>query len=378
MALVSLARSSLLYEWRRYLAAILAVTFAGLLIVVQIALLLGLLGSVSAVIDQSSAPVWVGYRGTQSVDLGRGIPASTDLDARLHPAVARVERLYLGYGDWRRDDGGAVTAMINGIDARADGLAFSRLLTPAQRGLLAEPGAVLIDEADRDKLRAYVGAPMEINGKRAHVAGFVSGIRAVGGVNVLASHATLRQLLRDMPDSNDLTYLLLQLQPGSEAEQVAAQLGRQRTAARYSVWSAAEFSVASQLYWLFESGGGIGAGVASLLGLVVGGVITSQTLASAILASLKEFAAMRALGVSRQALRNIVLEQAFWIGAAGLLLTAFLTFGIALLAQWAQVSMLFPPRLLLGSAAVILVIALLSGLYALRPLYRADPATLLR
>ncbi|UXY15478.1 ABC transporter permease [Chitiniphilus purpureus] len=378
MASVSLARSSLIYEWRRYLAAVLAVTFAGLLIVVQVALLLGLLGSVSVVIDRSSAQLWIGYRGTQSVDLGRGIPAASDLDARLHPAVTRVERLYLGYGDWRRDDGAAVTIMLNGIDERVPGMAYDRLLTPAQRAALAEPGAVLVDAADQAKLDAVIGAPIEINGRRAHVVGFVSGIRAVGGANVLASHATVRHLLRNAPDSNDLTYLLLQLRPGSDPAQVAGQLGRSAGAARYSVWQADDFSVASQLYWLFESGAGIGAGIASLLGLIVGGVITSQTLAAAILASLKEFATMRALGVSRRALRNVVLEQAFWIGILGLALTGLLAWGIVSLARWAEVAMLLPGWLIVGTASVVLTIALLSGLYALRPLYRADPATLLR
>ncbi|WP_148714949.1 ABC transporter permease [Chitinolyticbacter meiyuanensis] len=378
MSKVSLARASLRYEWRRYLAAVLAVTFAGLLIVVQVALLLGLLGSVSAVIDQSGAQVWIGYRGTQSVDLGRGILPSADLDARLHPAVARVEPLYQGYGDWRRDDGVAVTAVINGIDARPDGLAYAHLLTRAQRALLDEPGAVLIDVADRDKLNAYVGAPVEINGKRARIAGFVEGVRAVGGVTVLMGQPTLRQVLQATPDAQDITYLLLALRPGSDGERVVTDLAGSSSGRRHSLWLADDFSLQSQLYWLFESGAGIGAGVASLLGLVVGAVITSQTLASAILASLKEFAAMRALGVSRQALRNIVLEQAFWIGTCGLVLTGVLSLGIGVLANWAQVPMLFPSWLLLGCTAIILAIALLSGLYALRPLYKADPATLLR
>ena len=38
---VSLARSSLLHEGRRYLAAVLAVSFAGLLLIVQMALQIG-------------------------------------------------------------------------------------------------------------------------------------------------------------------------------------------------------------------------------------------------------------------------------------------------------------------------------------------------
>ncbi len=60
--MVSLARSSLIYEWHRYLAAVLAVSFSGLLILIQLALLLGMFGTVSAYIDQSEAELWVGYR----------------------------------------------------------------------------------------------------------------------------------------------------------------------------------------------------------------------------------------------------------------------------------------------------------------------------
>jgi hypothetical protein len=51
-ATVSFARSSLLFDSRRYIKAVLAVTFPGLLVSVQPALLLGLCGSVSMAIDK--------------------------------------------------------------------------------------------------------------------------------------------------------------------------------------------------------------------------------------------------------------------------------------------------------------------------------------
>ncbi len=375
---VSLARSSLIHEGRRYLAAVLAVSFAGLLLIVQMALLLGLFGSVSLVIEQSSAALWIGYRNTQSVDLGRDLPPGSDLQAWQHPGVASVERLHLGFGDWRRDDGVAISATINAIDTRPGALAFARLLTPQQRKLLDEPDAILIDSADQEKLGASLGSQAEINGKRVRVAGLVDGIRAIGGVNVLTSFNTARAIDPGLISGDETTYYLVALTPGSDATQVAHELNDRHPYKRYSVWRARDFSVQSQLYWLFESGAGTGAGVATLLGLIVGIVITSQTLAASILASVKEFAALRALGVSQWALRQIVLEQAFWIGLAGLIITAALTVATIWLGMAVGIAMLFPWWLLAGSAFVILAIALGSGWYALGTLYKADPATLLR
>ena len=149
--MVSLARSSLIYEWRRYTAAVFAITFAGLLVLVQLALLLGLFGTVSVAIDQSSADVWIGFPKTQSVDLGRTMASSTANLAWMNPDVKQVERIAFAVGDLRRPDGVAVSVFLYGIDTRPDGLTFSRKLTVAQRRLLDEPNAIIIDAADQKK-----------------------------------------------------------------------------------------------------------------------------------------------------------------------------------------------------------------------------------
>ena len=187
---VSLARAGLRHEGRRYLAAVLAITFASMLIAIQMGLLLGMFGTVSSVIDRSDAELWIGYRNTRSVDLGRAVSRFSDALAWQHPDVRRIERYVSGYADMRRADGVPVSVILNGIDATPQALAYARLLTPAQRAALDAPDAILIDRADEAKLQAAVGDTVEINGRRVRVAGIVDGIRAIGGVNVLASFAT--------------------------------------------------------------------------------------------------------------------------------------------------------------------------------------------
>jgi putative ABC transport system permease protein len=373
---VSIARASLIHEWRRYLAAVLAVTFAGLLVVVQLALLFGLFATVSVAVDTSKADLWIGFRNTQSVDLGRTIPAGSDALAWAHPGVERIERYSILFGDLRRADGVPMSVVVNAIDAAPDALAFAQLLSPAERAALRTPGALLIDAADTGKLDAKVGSAMEINGKRVRIAGTVEGLRAIGGVNAIVSYATARALAPD--SASETTYYLLTVRRGYDPEQVALELADQRPVARYSVWHAPRFSAESQIYWLLESGAGIGSGFASLLALIVGVVIASQTLSGAILASIKEFAALRALGVSRRSLRAVVAEQALWVGVAGLSVTAVLTAVMAWLGETLRIAMQFPWWMLGGVAVLMLGIAMLSGLLALRPLLAAEPASLLR
>jgi putative ABC transport system permease protein len=374
--MVSIARSSLLFEWRRYATAVLAVTFAGLLVVIQLALLLGLFGSVSTVIDKSSADLWIGFRNTQSVDMGRPLPAGADTAAWRHAAVTRVERYVSAFGDLRRPDGVAVLVTINAIDTADEALAFSKLLSPADRALLREPDAILVDVADLRKIGAQVGTQLEINGRRARIAGAVEGIRAVGGVNVLASHATTRVLAPE--SAQQVTFYLIALRAGRPAPQVAEDIADTAVFARYSVYLSRDFSLQSQTYWLLESGAGIGSGFASLLALIVGVVITSQTLSGAVLSSMKEFAAIRALGVSRGALRGIVVQLALWVGAAGLVASGLLTAAIAALGAHWRIAMHFPWWMLTGVGVVMMGIAVVSGLLAMRPLLAAEPAVLLR
>jgi putative ABC transport system permease protein len=373
---VSLARASLIYDWRRYLAAVLAVTFAGLLVLVQLALLLGLFGSVSIAIDKSKADLWIGFRNTKSVDLGRAVVSGSDTSALIHPMVKRVEPMSNAFADLRRADGVAVSVFIYAIDPRPDGIAFARMLSAQQRALLEEPDAVLIDVADQGKLAATTGSLVEINGKRTKIVGMVEGIRGVGGVNILASHATARRMAPDL--AGQPTYLLLKLDSNANPKEMAKDLADRSAAPKYSVWTAEDFSIQSQTFWLLESGAGIGSGFASLLALIVGVVITSQTLSAAILASLKEYAALRALGVAHAALRKVVLEQAFWVGVVGLTITGALTLGIAWMGNEVRIAMAFPWWLVATIAVIVLMIAVGSGVMALRPLFKAQPADLLR
>lgn len=375
--MVSLARASLIYEWRRFLPAVLAVAFAGLLVQVQLSLLLGMFSSVGVYIDRSSADLWVGYPATQSVDLARPIPGKTENNLWAHPEVTSVERFTWTMADWQRPGGGKLSAVLIGIDPRPQAMTFATLLTPALRQELTVPSTVLVDESDLEKLGVKIGDYAELSGKRVRIGGTVNGMRAMGGANILTSLNTARRI--DPNLRNDATdYFLARLRDPSRAELVRDQLQPAGSFKPFQVWTAEEFSIQSQVYWLFESGAGSGFLFSSALGLLVGIVITSQTLMAAIVAALREYATLRALGVSSSSLRAVILEQSFWVGLAGLVITAVVGALLVMAARHAHIALEVPVWGCLATGTLVLSIALLSGLSALRALNQAEPSTLLR
>ncbi len=376
--MVALARKTLIYEWRRFLPAILAVGFAGLLQLLQLALVLGIFGSTSLYITGSSGDVWVGYPGTQSVGSGRTIDPNVEARILMDPAVLRVEPYIWVDGDWRgAKETGGVSVFVSGIDPSADGLMFSKALAPALRTRLAEPDAIVVDRSAVEQLGISIGQTATINGHSVHVVGISSGLRALGGVNVLCSLDTARRLDTDVEDSGP-TYLVAKIRHPNQANVVAQRLRGDQSFGPYTAWSAREFARLSVLYWLFDTGAG--AGVLFLAGIVflVGAVITSQTLIAAVNGSVREYATLNALGVGVAALRRVVLEQAFWVGALGLLGASVLGVALLMLARSQDVPVVLNVPAALACIILVMGLAAVSGLAAMRSLRRADPATLLR
>lgn len=377
--IVPLARKSLVYEWRRFLPAVLAVAFTGLLLLVQAALVLGIFGSAAVYVEASEGDLWVGYPGTQTVELGRPIPLDTELWLRMDPAVARVEAFRWGDGDWRARPGqGAVSISVSGIDASAAGLLFARALAPGLRQRLQQPGSVIVDSADLGKLGVAVGERAQLNGHTVQVVAAVAGLRSLGGVNVLTSLETAARLQTSDPPDERVAYYVLRLKDAVQAPAVQARLQAEGQRHGFEVWAAPVLASRASAYWMLETGAGLGVIFLAVVVSLAGAVITSQTLMGAVAGSSSEYAALQALGVGLRALRGVVLQQAAWIGAAGLLLGGLAATGALALARWQGVPVALPWLPALACAGVILLMALVSGWAAVGALRRADPALLLR
>jgi putative ABC transport system permease protein len=372
---MSYSLATLWYERQRYLPGVLAVGFSALLISLQCGLLVGLFSITSVPIDRSRAEVWMGAPGVLSVDLGRPILEGYIARMAANPEVERCEVYVMGFAYWCKRDGGTELCLVIGSRLADDSLGALKNLTPELRDRLTEPGTVVIDESDKARLGVRgVGDTAEITGMRVRVVGFTHGLKSLAGPSVFCSVATSRPILRLLP--GQVTYVLGKCRHPGDDRVVADRLKAQYK--NVSAFTKKEFSLHSRLHWLTKTKAGIALGYAAALGLLVGAVVTSQTLYAATAASLREFAVLRALGIPRWRMAVLVMNQAFWIGVFGICLALPAVYALAELADRLTVQIQLPWWLLAGTAGVTMVMALGSGLLALRSLRDVEPATLLR
>jgi putative ABC transport system permease protein len=377
---MSYSLSTLWYERQRYLPGVLAVSFSALLIALQCGLLLGLFSITSMPIDRNKADVWMGAPGVLSVDLGRPIREGYLGRMAVCPEVERCEVYLQGFAYWSKHDGSTELCMVIGSRLGDGSLGSVDKLTPELRAKLTEPGTVVIDESDMQRIGVKgEGDWAEVAQTHVRVVGFTKGLKSLAGPYVFCSIDTARKLLRLLPDQ--VTFVLGKCHNPNDAAVVAKRL-RDRYD-NITAFPAGEFSRRSQWHWLTKTKAGIALGYAAAryaaaLGLLVGAVVTSQTLYAATVASLREYAVLRALGIPRWRMAVMVMSQAFWVGVIGICLALPVVYMLANLADRLTVQVLLPWWLLCGAAAVTLVMALGSGLLALRSLRQVEPATLLR
>lgn len=365
------------FEYRRYVAAVLAVAAGTALIGLEVGFTIGLVGLVSLPIDRSSADVWVSVRNAPSCDLGAPVPRDWGNRVLAEPNVAAVDEVIQSYVPWTNAERGNVLSVLIGVNLDDSGLGPVGLLTPQQRLLLTEIGSVVIDHSERENLGVRaVGDSGEVYGTRVRVAGFTHGVGSITGPFVLCSLETARFLLRHSGyDSYMTTFVLARCRDRTRADEVVRSLGQH---ADMSSYSAADFSTKSRLYWLTTTKAGLAIGFITLMGLIIGALVTAQTLYSATLALARELALLRGLGASLGRVMRFVLAQAAVVGLTGVVLGLMaMEVGFRLAAalgthpyvDW---------RLRLAAAAAAMAMALASGLVALFSLRRADPVQLLR
>ena len=374
---MSLALKTLIHDWRRFVPAVVAVAFSGLLVLLQAAVILGIFSLSSLYVTRSGADLWIGFPGVQSLDQGRPVTQKAELFTWMNPHVRRVEPFLWGSGEWRTDTRGMVNVFIVGVSTKPGAMALSEALTNDQRVAIAEPDAVLVDRADLNKLETRVGGLAEINGHAVRIVGVTQGLRGLGGVNVIASLETTRLLDPTSGPGGKFAYMLAELDDPANARAVASSLNTLGKERGFEALTGPAFAQRTTRYWLTESGAGVAFVFGSLVAIIAAVIITSQTLAAAVAGSLKEFAALRALGFSMRALRAIVVQQSFWVGVAGLGVAAVQTVILAALARIGQVPIVLSGWMMAGAAVLVLITALGSGIYALRRVGQADPATLL-
>ncbi|BBD59346.1 DevC protein [Nostoc sp. HK-01] len=375
-----LAWRQLLKERTRLLIAVAGITFADMLIFIQ-------MGFEGALFDAAIKP----HRSLQA-DLVLINPQFQTLFSvksfsreRLYQTlgyegVQSVNPVYISTGQWRNPETRLERAiLVWGIDPAKSAFNFPEI----QQNLdpIKQLNQVLFDQAGRPEYGA-VGEifqktgqfDTELNNKNIRVKGvFSNGASFAADGNVITSDSTFLQIFPERkPDRIEVG--LITLKPDAEPLKIQAQLAA-GLPKDVVVLTPEEFAQIEKSYWSNGTGIGFIFGLGVGVGFIVGIVIVYQILYSDVSDHLPEYATLKAMGYTDRYLLVVLFQEALFLAFLGFIPAFFFSIGLYQLAYTATMLPIFMNSQRAITVFILTVIMCTgSGAIAMRKLSSADPA----
>jgi putative ABC transport system permease protein len=375
-----LAWRQLMKEKTRLLVAVAGITFADMLMFIQ-------LGFESALFDAAIQP----HRNLQA-DLVLINPQFQTLFSvksfsreRLYQTlgyegVKSVNSVYIGTGQWRNPQTRLDRAiLVWGIDPAQPAFKFPEV--QENQAHLKQLHQVLFDQAGRpeygavgDIFKKTGNFDTELNNKAIRVRGvFSNGASFAADGNVITSDSTFLQLFPER-QKDRVEVGLITLKPGVNAEKLRSQLAAELPN-DVSVLTPEGFAQIEKKYWAEGTGIGFIFGLGVVVGFIVGIVIVYQILYSDVSEHLPEYATLKAMGYSDRYLLGVLLQEALFLAVLGYIPAFFLSFGLY---QLTYAATMLPITMKLERAITVFILTVImcsfSGAIAMRKLRTADPA----
>src|SRR5262245_7632268 len=343
----------------------------------------------SQIYDLEGAEVWVMDPNVRFVDDIKPLSEDDLYRVRGVPGVAWAVRLYKGIARARFDDGNFQQMILIGLDD-ATMVGAPRTLLAGQLGDLRKPDAVIIDRAGYQYLwpgdrEFQLGRTFEMNDRRAVIVGVCEARPTFQTFPIVYSRYS--QATFYVPrERKVLSFVLAQPEAGVDAQTVcerirehtrrpSGQPGLHAQTREQFMWTTID-------YYMKRTGIPINFGITVALGFIVGAAIAGQTFYLFTVENLKQFGALKAMGVSNLRLVGMSLLQALVVGLVGygLGVGGAALFGILMTAAAKTV----PPaffmtwQILALTATAVLVIVLLSSLVSIRRVLVLEPAVVFK
>src|SRR6266404_4036220 len=301
----------------KYLGLVFTIAFCTFLLENQTSIFAGILKRTgSQISDVTDAEIWVMDAKTEYFEQTKAMK-DTDLNrVRGVEGVQWAVKLFKGSPVARTLDGKFAVSICLGLDdATLTGAPRKMLLGSWER--LREPDAVVIDQAGYVLL--FPGEPLqldrivELNDHKAIIVGISDASAPFVSFPVI--HTRYSQAVSFVGrERTQLSYVLVQPQPVADAEEVCrrieAQTGlRARTSDQFR-WDCIR-------YYLKNTGIPVNFGITITIALIVGVVVAGQTFYIFTIENLKQFGALKAIGVTNSRLTLMVVLQALTVGAIG-------------------------------------------------------------
>jgi putative ABC transport system permease protein len=309
-----IARRNLFHDKIRLAVTLTGITFAVVLMVVELGLFIGFSTTTTGLIDHSGADLWVASEHIPYIEQGGVFSERKLYQARATPGVAAAEKYIARFGNWKRPDGGLESVQVVGFNVDQPMGAPWNVVSGSIADLKA-PDAALIDELYMKKLGVtHLGQLVEINGNRVRIVGFTHGIRSFTTSPYVFMTFKNAQQIAGLKEQ-DTVFILIKAIPGVDPEQLRTSL--QSRLHDVDVLTTKHFSALTRTYWMFTTGAGVAVLLAAVLGLVVGIVVVTQTIYATTMDHLREYGTLKAMGAPNRYIYRVILEQAAIAAVSG-------------------------------------------------------------
>jgi putative ABC transport system permease protein len=375
---ILLAWLQLTFEKRRFFAALAGITFAVVLMLMQLGLREVLFRASSLVPTHVAADLVMLHRQYEFLYALRSYPEQRLHAALAVPGVRTVTPAYLQMGSWKNPDT-RDEHRIAVIGVPVQGQALDLPSLGAQMARLEASDAVLFDAASRPEYGPIAATldrgsvVTEVNDRRVTVVGtFDLGASFGAGGHLLTSDRTFSRLFGRPLDMIDVG--LIRIEPGANLEAVRDAIAG-RLPGDVMVLTREDFGAREADYWERRAAIGFIFDLGAVMGLLVGGVIVYQILYTDVVNHLDEYATLKAMGVRDRYLYAVVLNESALLSVLGFVPGyAIAELLYALARQNAHVPVEMTLARAVGVFLLTVLMCVASGWLAMRKLAYADPA----
>ncbi len=365
---------------QKFYGLLFGIAFSTLLITQQLTIYLSLIDrGASGVYNAPEVEVWVMDPVSRTTDVSYAMPSTALDEVRSVPGVEWAVPHLRSAASVRTKDGDLEQVAIIGVDD-ATLIGLPQNLIEGSKEVLQQPDTVIIDDGGLFNMFGpdadVIGERLELNDQRAVIRGVADSLASFTSTAVL--YTKYSQALNYVPGTrNRLSFVLVGVSDGLSSDEVAARIEEQTG---LKAETRAEFADAGITFIVENTGIPTNFGITVVLGFVVGVAIVGLTFSLFIRDNIRQFGALKAIGVTNAKIVGMVTAQAGMVGAIGYALgivgTAIFLWSFS--ANPFFKGFFIPWQVPLVSLVAVMVILAITGWLALRSVLSTEPASVFR
>ncbi len=371
--MASLALKNLFHEKVRFAVTLTGIVFSVILTAVQLGIFQGFIAASTDIVDKSNADLWIVSQNVSHVEQGVEFSESKLYKIRELEGVERAEKQIVSLGaKAKKPDGSTdgVTLVGSDLDGKMGG-AWN--IVEGDLADLKKPDAIFVDKLyAKQKLGVEkIGQVLEINKRRARVAGFTKGIRIFTSQPAVFTSFKNAQSFLNMREDETL-YIVVKAKAGKDLAEVKKEISGKLE--NVEVLTRDELVFRQGKYWVIGTGAGITVLVAAFLAIIVGVIIVAQTIYSATVDHIREYGTLKAMGATNFYLYKIIITQSVVSGLIAYVIGIAVSLVISRISMEGTLAIIVNFRLVAALFVLTILMCCGSSIVAIRKATTIDPA----